>query len=110
MLQVLTWIKRSTSSIFLFVVYNILLTHYFYPICKNYITFILCNLYFYTFATDRVALLAGSAGVESSSGSAGGTPYNKPKGLWQITQKQKTVDDMVNICGTGYYKIKVIYC
>ena len=44
---------------------------------------------------DRVALLTSSAGVESGSGSAAGTPHHRPKGVFQVTQKQKTVDDMV---------------
>ncbi|KAK2569500.1 C2 domain-containing protein 5 [Acropora cervicornis] len=44
--------------------------------------------------TDRVALLASSAGAESGSGSAAGTPHHRPKGVFQVTQKQKTVDDM----------------
>ena len=44
---------------------------------------------------DRVAVLAGSAGVDSGSGSAAGTPHHRPKGVFQVTQKQKTVDDMV---------------
>ncbi|XP_078345819.1 C2 domain-containing protein 5-like isoform X2 [Oculina patagonica] len=43
---------------------------------------------------DRVALLASSAGVDSSSGSATGTPFTKAKGLWQVTQKQKSADDL----------------
>ena len=43
-----------------------------------------------------MALLAGSAGVDSSSGSAGGTPFPKAK-VWQVTQKQKTVDDLVSV-------------
>jgi len=43
---------------------------------------------------DRVALLAGSVGVDSSSGSTGGASFPRPKGLWQVTQKQKTVDDL----------------
>jgi len=46
--------------------------------------------------SDRVAVLATSAGVDSNSGSAGGTPFTKAKGLWQVTQKQKMVDDLVN--------------
>ena len=43
------------------------------------------------------AVLATSAGVDSNSGSAGGTPFTKAKGLWQLTQKQKMVDDLVII-------------
>lgn len=43
---------------------------------------------------DRVALLTSSAGVESGSGSAAGTPHHRPKGVFQVTQKQKTVDEM----------------
>ena len=45
--------------------------------------------------SDRVAFLVGSAGVDSGSGSAGSTPIPKTKGLWQASQKQKTVDDLV---------------
>ena len=56
----------------------------------KYITYILL------LHSDRVALLAGSAGVDSSSGSTGGASFPRPKGLWQVTQKQKTVDDLVN--------------
>lgn len=51
--------------------------------------------------SDRVAVLASSAGVDSNSGSAGGTPFTKAKGLWQVTQKQKMVDDLVNKCCTS---------
>ena len=47
-----------------------------------------------------MAVLATSAGVDSSSGSAGGTPFTKAKGLWQVPQKQKMVDDLVNKCST----------
>lgn len=47
-----------------------------------------------------MAVLATSAGVDSNSGSAGGTPFTKAKGLWQVTQKQKMVDDLVNKCRT----------
>ena len=48
--------------------------------------------------SDRVqAVMATSAGVDSNSGSAGGTPFAKAKGLWQVTQKQKMVDDLVII-------------
>lgn len=43
---------------------------------------------------DRVAVLATSAGVDSNSSSACGTPFTKAKGLWQVTQKQKMVDDL----------------
>lgn len=57
-----------------------------------------CNFLYIN--SDRVAVLASSAGVDSSSGSAGGTPFTRAKGLWQVTQKQKMVDDLVNICGT----------
>ena len=46
--------------------------------------------------SDLVALLASSAGVDNSSGSAGGTPFPKAK-VWQVTQKQKTVDDLVSV-------------
>lgn len=42
---------------------------------------------------DRVTLLASSVGVDSGSGSASGTPFPKAK-VWQVTQKQKTVDDL----------------
>lgn len=48
-----------------------------------------------------MAVLATSAGVDSNSGSAGGTPFTKAKGLWQVTQKQKMVDDLVNKCRTS---------
>ncbi|KAJ7387855.1 hypothetical protein OS493_001202 [Desmophyllum pertusum] len=42
---------------------------------------------------DRVAQLAGSTGVDS--GSPAGTSFPRAnKGIWQITQKQKTVDDL----------------
>ena len=51
--------------------------------------------------SDRVAVLATSAGVDSNSGSAGGTPFTKAKGLWQFTQKQKMVDDLVKIFCTS---------
>ncbi|PFX32665.1 C2 domain-containing protein 5 [Stylophora pistillata] len=44
---------------------------------------------------DRVAVLASSAGVDSSGGSAGGTSFPIPKGIWQpVIQKQKTVEDL----------------
>ena len=48
------------------------------------------------FSPDRVTLLASSVGVESGSGSASGTPFPKAK-VWQVTQKQKTVDDLVSV-------------
>lgn len=47
-----------------------------------------------------MTLLASSVGVDSGSGSASGTPFPKAK-VWQVTQKQKTVDDLVSV---------VIYC
>ena len=43
-----------------------------------------------------MTLLASSIGVDSGSGSAGGTPFPKAK-VWQVTQKQKTVDDLVSV-------------
>lgn len=48
------------------------------------------------FFPDRVTLLASSVGVDSGSGSASGTPFPKAK-VWQVTQKQKTVDDLVSV-------------
>lgn len=58
---------------------------------KRFYFSVLFSLY-----SDRVALLAGSVGVDSSSGSTSGTSFPRAKGLWQVTQKQKTVDDLVN--------------
>ena len=43
-----------------------------------------------------MTLLASSVGVDSGSGSASGTPFPKAK-VWQVTQKQKTVDDLVSV-------------
>lgn len=58
-----------------------------------------------------MAVLASSTGVDSSSGSAGGTPFTRAKGLWQVTQKQKMVDDLVIkisfICGT--FNSEILY-
>ena len=51
---------------------------------------------FFLFSPDRVTLLASSVGVDSGSGSASGTPFPKAK-VWQVTQKQKTVDDLVSV-------------
>ena len=55
-----------------------------------------------------MAVLAGSAGVDSGSGSAAGTPFARAKGLWQVTQKQKMVDDLVNTC--QWYFLIAIDC
>ena len=52
-----------------------------------------CSFFFFS---DRVTLLASSVGVDSGSGSASGTPFPKAK-VWQVTQKQKTVDDLVSV-------------
>ena len=55
--------------------------------------------------SDRVAFLVGSAGVDSGSGSAGSTSFPKAKGLWQATQKQKTVDDLVIAFRRSFFNI-----
>lgn len=61
----------------------------------NYLSFI-TDIFLSHIHSDRVAVLATSAGVDSNSSSACGTPFTKAKGLWQVTQKQKMVDDLVN--------------
>lgn len=50
----------------------------------NYLS-IITDIFLSHIHSDHVAVLATS-----------GTPFTKAKGLWQVTQKQKMVDDLVN--------------